>query len=356
MSRFAQSVLSLHRDSALEGAFKDAGIPVARLELGHFRDLILKSQRIMIALKQLRDCDLLNGVMYHGCLIATLSALSGSKIPLVWNIRHSLDNWEQEKTTTRQVIRVLAKLSRRADRIIYDSNRSKKQHGELGYAQDNAVLIPNGVDTAKFQPDANWRAFWRRHLNLPEGSVVIGHVARPDPIKAHPIAFAAAETVASRNANAHFVFVGMDRSTPLAQRFLESSSHGKRFFFLGERDDVHTIMPALDLFWLTSVSESHPNVILEAMSCGVPCLATEVGDVRAMIGDPRRIAPVNDIGRLAAAILDYFVLSEAERAALGQTARTTVIKNFSLSQMAHRYAEIYHSLLQTGGCVLAGRS
>lgn len=349
MAGFVQSVLGVHADATVAPEFIAKGIPARTLELARIRNLVTRLPQIGAGLMQLRRCDLLNGIMYHGSLLATLGALSGPKIPLVWNIRHSLDNWSEEKQTTRQVISLLGKLSRHADCIIYDSNRCKVQHAAFGYVSDRAVLVPNGVDTEEFRPNEAHRAAWRSRLNLPDDALLVGHVARLDPIKAHATALAAAELVAARDPRAHFVFVGPDDTAPPVRQFLAFSNFAERFHFLGERSDVHAIMPALDLFWLTSLSESHPNVILEAMSSGVPCVSTDVGDVRDILGDGRRITAVDDVSGLAATVLAHLSLSDADRAALGRAARTTVVEQFSLERMSGRYAEIYASVLEARG-------
>lgn len=345
MAGFRQAVLGVHAESTMAPVFREHGFPAESIGLARTRDIVLKGPRVLTGFQKLRRCEILNGVMYHGCLLATLGARAFPGRALVWNIRHSLDNWESEKATTRSLIRMLGKVSRSAAAIIYDSKRCQAQHAELGYDTKNAVLIPNGLDPDHYRPCPEQREAWRRTLKIPQDAFLVGHVARLDPIKAHPTAFAAAELIAARDPRARFAFVGVDESAPIARSFLDFSAFPERFIFLGERADVPAIMPAFDLFWLTSVSESHPNVILEAMSSGVPCISTDVGDVREIIADDRWIVAVNDTGALAATVLRYLALSEEERAALGQAVRIAVRERFSLARMSARYAEVYRAVL-----------
>ena len=348
MQGFGHSVLALHGDRSLQPLFEEQGIETSSIGIEKAAYDPRAMLRSLSSVSELRRHDLVNGLMYHGCLYATLGSMVPGRRPLVWNIRHSLDNWKAEKPSTRQLIRWLSRLSRWADCIIYDSHRCKDQHTAFGYSAQNAIVIPNGLDTDEFRPDPASRAAWRSSLGLGPEHFLIGHVARPDPIKAHPTAFAAAEILASRHAGVHFLFVGIDETAEIVRSFRKSSRYNDRFFFLGERADVASIMPALDLLWLTSLSESHPNVILEAMASGVPCLSTEVGDVREMILDPARVVPVNDAPALAAAALGVAELPASERARLGAEARAHIVAQYGLERMASLYARTYEALCGTG--------
>ena len=91
--------------------------------------------------------------MYHGNLAAIwMQRTAGKQTRVYWNIRHSLSDLSKEKWLTRQVIRAGAALSRRPDRILYNSDLSARQHEQQGYDSARSIVIPNGFDTTRFRP------------------------------------------------------------------------------------------------------------------------------------------------------------------------------------------------------------
>jgi glycosyltransferase involved in cell wall biosynthesis len=356
MATFTHSVLSLHADIALKQDFALHGIPTRTLGIRAGLDFFRRFPAVVANLAGMSRYDILNGIMYHGCLYATAASLLHPRLPLVWNVRHALDNWQAEKSSMRVLIKLLAKLSMRPHYIIYDSKRCRDQHLDLGYPRENAVVIPNGVDTAEFSPDAKARSEWRRTLGLGPDDLLVGHVARLDPIKAHAVALAAAESLAARDPRAHFVFLGVGEEAEPVAAFRRSSQFNERFSFLGQRADVAKVMPAFDLLWLTSFSESHPNVILEAMSCGVPCVSTDVGDVRDMIREPRWIVRAGDAGALAGSAFEFLQLPEEERKLLGAQARELIVRDYGLEKMANSYAQLYAAVCKQDPESPAGRA
>ena len=92
--------------------------------------------------------DVVMGWMYHGAAAALLAKLCCRRIRMViWNIRHSLDSLENETPTTRHLIKLLKHLSVVPDHIVYNSNRSLRQHLALGFRSCTATVIPNGFDS-----------------------------------------------------------------------------------------------------------------------------------------------------------------------------------------------------------------
>ena len=128
-----------------------------------------------------------------------------------------------------------------------------------------------------------------------------------------------------------------------------------RFHLLGERRDVLDQLAALDVFALYSLGEGFPNVVAEAMSVGVPCVVTDVGDAALLVGDTGIVIPPRDLDGLTAAIERLILAGESERRRLGGTARRRVESNFSLSAVAERYSSLYDEVagespaLATGG-------
>jgi glycosyltransferase involved in cell wall biosynthesis len=121
-----------------------------------------------------------------------------------------------------------------------------------------------------------------------------------------------------------------------------------RVHLLDQRDDVPDIMSALDLNVLSSAGEAFPNVLAEAMACGVPSVTTDVGDARLIVGDTGWVVPPKDPAALAEAIA-YAVaeIAGAPGVERARRCRLRVVEKFRLSEMIGRYEALWSSLLES---------
>jgi glycosyltransferase involved in cell wall biosynthesis len=122
---------------------------------------------------------------------------------------------------------------------------------------------------------------------------------------------------------------------------------------LGVRPDIDRLMPGLDAFALSSAyGEAFPNVLIEAMASGVPCVATDVGESALILADTGLVVPPRDPGALAAALERLLAADPAERARRGEAARRRVLDHYALTAVADRYLRLYRHVLAERG---AGR-
>ncbi len=285
--------------------------------------------------------DAIAGWMYHGNLAASLARLAAPGRPrLTWNIRQTLYGLEHEKRGSALVIRLLAKLSRQPGAILYNSQLSARQHEALGYAADKTQLVPNGFDTARFVPDSAARAAVRAELNLPPGTVLIGRFGRNSAMKDHPTALAALATVCEQQPHVHTLWAGTGLTAdaePFAAFLRDHPALAPRFHFLGERQDLPRLTAALDLAVSSSAfGEGFPNVVGEAMACGVPVAATDVGDTAMVLGETGQIVPARNPPALAAACLAVLD-TPATRQTLATTARTRIETHFNIDTILQHY-------------------
>jgi glycosyltransferase involved in cell wall biosynthesis len=118
----------------------------------------------------------------------------------------------------------------------------------------------------------------------------------------------------------------------------------ERFIFTGERSDVHRLMQAMDVFCLSSKSEAFPNVLGEAMACAVPCVSTDVGGCREIIGDTGVLVPPSDSRALALGLLALLEKPVEELRSLGRAARERIQARYSLSRAVEEYSNVYERL------------
>jgi glycosyltransferase involved in cell wall biosynthesis len=145
----------------------------------------------------------------------------------------------------------------------------------------------------------------------------------------------------------HFLLcgAGIERGNPaIAHRVDELGLNG-RCHLLGPRRDMPAIHASLDVATSSSISEAFPLVLGEAMSCCVPCVATNVGDSALILGDTGRIVPARDPAALAAAWAALLSLKPQARHDLGQAARRRVVELFDLSAVTRRYETVYDQVI-----------
>jgi glycosyltransferase involved in cell wall biosynthesis len=114
---------------------------------------------------------------------------------------------------------------------------------------------------------------------------------------------------------------------------------------LGLRNDIPALMATLDVLASSSYGEAFPNVLGEAMACGVPCAVTDVGDSAYIVGDTGRVVASGDMHGLAAALEELLALPLPEKAALSERARARVAEHFEIGAIVRRYEDFYESLL-----------
>ncbi|WP_345531342.1 glycosyltransferase [Viridibacterium curvum] len=293
--------------------------------------------------------DVIQGWMYHGNIAAHAAAWFAPQASVLGAIHQTLGRPELDPWTTRAVIGLDARLSRRMARVIYVAESAVRQHVARGYAADKACVLPNGFDLARFTPDASVRRQQRTALGFGDGDLVFGCVGRYHPVKNQAAFLRAAAIVASRLPQAQFVMVG-DGLSPgnagLDPLVAHPALHG-RVQLLGARDDIPALMTALDALVLSSLSEGLPNVVAEAMSCSVPCVVTDVGDAAWMVGETGWIVAPGDVERLAAGMTAAATAPESERIARGEAARARVASTLSIDVVADEYLRLYRGLRQS---------
>ena len=348
-ARFDPSVISLS-SSAIEmlPAFGRLGVRCEVLGWRAGHHAITRMSALARTLRRLAP-DIVQGWMYHGNIAATVATrLARLNVPVLWNIRATLMERRHEKLGTALMIRLGGLLSFSPARIINNSAASAAEHeGRRGYRASKRVILPNGFDTDRFRPSAVARLALRERLAVAEDALLIGLVARYHPMKDHASFLHAAALVARTHPEAQFVLAGEGASDSNPELAALVAKHGlnRHVHMLGPRDDVQNVVAALDIQVSASSSgEGFPNVIGEAMSCGVPCVVTDVGDSATVIGDTGVSVPPRDPQALAAGMARLIELGPEKRAELGSRARARAIEAFSLDAVVRRYETLYRQL------------
>ncbi|MFQ5700112.1 MAG: glycosyltransferase family 4 protein [Myxococcota bacterium] len=209
--------------------------------------------------------------------------------------------------------------------------------------------IPNGVDTDRFRPaSAGERAHLRSRFGLPGDVLVVVSCGMLDPRKGPVGLVNAVERLAPRRVCV--ALAGPDgepqhrREVEAALRSLEPPVEGRLLGPLPP-DDVPDLLRASDVFALPSLAEGLPNSVLEALACGLPCVATDIpGSRDALAFGGGRLVPVGDTGALACTLSQLADEPETRRR-LGDEARRAALEHFALPRIADAYLDVYRELL-----------
>lgn len=345
---FSSSVISLLHENALERRVSDLGVPVYKLELRSARTSLNGVARLCRLARQIQP-TIIQGWMPHGNLAGLLAKTAlFNGVPLVWGVRQSLYDLGYETPATARLIRLCAKFSRLPRAIVYNSHTGRLHHESLGFFRDRGTVIPNGFDVELFVPSLDSRGSLRKELEVGENNRLVGIVGRFHPMKDHLTFIRAATSVLKRHPECRFVMVGpdMDWHNKELTSCLQDAELSDATYLLGIRDDIPRINAALDIAVSSSFTEAFSNVIGEAMSCGVPCVATDVGDSALLLGGTGIVVPPRDPEKLASGINQLLDLSYQDLRTLGLAARKRVVSEFSLDKVASSFTSLYLSVGQ----------
>ena len=346
-TRFESSVISMMDIGVMGPKIEELGISIYELDMEQGKPTVSAVRRLRKIIRFINP-DLIQGWMYHGNLAGVAGKLFSRGIPpVIWNIRQTLYGIENEKKMTRLVIRANSILSKKVDSIIYNSNISAQQHEAFGFTKNTRIILPNGFDVEKFSPSICAYQKLRQSMGLKKDSVVVGMFARYHPMKDYGNLIHAANRVHLKNPEVHFVLVGRDVTleNPVLRELIDESVIKSNLHLLGERQDIHELMGGIDIAVSSSAwGEAFPNALGEAMSCGVPCVVTDVGDSSWILGGNGKVVPAKDSIALAEGINQLINLDMDKRRELGALARQRIIGEFSLDKVAGQYEELYEQV------------
>jgi glycosyltransferase involved in cell wall biosynthesis len=344
--RFDPHVIALaaRTDTMLE-RFRTIGVPCLVLDMQPRLDTSWRLIKLVQALRRLRP-DIVQGWLYHGNVAASAAAaIARSRSAVIWNIRGTLPSRDEKNWRSALIIRLSGWLSSTPSYIINNSIASANEHeAHLGYPRDRTIILDNGFDTDAFCATTETRASIRAQYGIAPDAVLVGLVGRYHVMKDHANFVRATALLRGRHPDVHYLLIGarVDSQNPELSALVQGLGMSDRVHLAGRRDDVHKVTAALDIACSSSAyGEGFPNVIGEAMSCGVPCVVTDVGDSARVVADTGKVVPPRDSVALASAISELIDLDPQTRARLGDRARERIVKQFSIDAITRQYQEFY---------------
>jgi glycosyltransferase involved in cell wall biosynthesis len=206
-----------------------------------------------------------------------------------------------------------------------------------GFPDDRVEVIYNGIDVGPL-PDPAARDRVRRELGIADDALVVGTVARLDPVKDFGTLIRA---VAERAGRETLLVIGDGPERSRLEALAAELNATTSVRFVGHREDARDLLAACDLYANSSISEGISLTILEAMAAGLPIVATRVGGTPEIIDATcGRLVPARQPAAIAAALAELGA-DVGLRKALGRAARHRVEERFTLDRMVREYRDAY---------------
>jgi glycosyltransferase involved in cell wall biosynthesis len=334
----------------LEDLLESDGVAIRRLPLGSLRDLVRPRK-----ITDLRRCmaeagpGIIHGHLYHGELVAAFASLMAG-VPMV-TTRHS------SGLEFNGLRRLPARLcAARIGAAIAVSRGAAREAESTGIPRRKIWIIPNGVDTRRFRAlDASEKLECKRQLvrelfpgDVPSDPLLIGAAGALKRVKNHALMIRAASRILAADPSLtdrlRFVIAGEGGMREELERQLLQEGLEGVFALPGYLHGLDDYLPCLDIFVMTSVSEGLPIALLEAMSSGAACVASDTGDIAELIADTGYAPAVGDEEGFVMA-LSRLVSDANQRGALGRRARVRILEHYDMEIWGDRTVGVYRSLL-----------
>lgn len=296
-------------------------------------DMLAFYFRLIIQLKK-EAPDVLYSFLGNANIFSVLARPFIERIRIVWGIRASnmdLNRYDWAYRFSYWLERRLAPFS---DCIIANSHAGFEYAGTNGFPWSKMRVIPNGIDTNQFRPDREAGEKLRQTWGINGNEKLVGLIGRIEPMKGHSIFLEAAALLKQRFNNIRFVCVGKGKSKyehAMHERAIELGLE-EVLIWAGIHTNMLAVYNALDIaVSSSSYGEGFPNIVGEAMACGVPCIVTDVGDSARIVGDPDLVVEPRNPEQLAHTIFN--TLQRKEENNWTEASRKRIEENFSINRL-----------------------
>lgn len=266
-----------------------------------------------------------------------------SRTVTIWGIRESSVN----KSSISRLVRGLLKGF--ADMTIVNSEAGRISLVESGISEEKIEVIENGIDTEKFRINRVAGDAIRKRLGWDDDAYVVGIVARLDPVKDHETFLLAFARAAAERRGLKAIVLGEGASERYYQlrQLAETLGIDANIHWAGVQANAEDYINAMDVTVLCSISEGFPNVAVESLACGVPCIVTDVGDSARIVNDRARIVPPGEVELLSEAILRT---ADCASSIDKEELRSQVIDHWGVTKMADHTEKLIEDMLRRNAC------
>ncbi|MFQ5877225.1 MAG: glycosyltransferase [Acidobacteriota bacterium] len=343
---FEVTVISLSEGGAWSPALAEAGIRVIHLRRRGRLDW-LRLADLTRVFRRIRP-DLVYSFQYAPNAYARLAGLLASVPILITGERGIYLRWWQG---------VLERLlGRVTECVVCNTDTIREDLVErIGLPRTKVVTVRNAAEVPPLVRDEERRAI-RNALGIGDDGCVVGTIARLEKVKNLPMLIEVADLCRSSGGWMRFIVVGGGSQAEALRRIVRRRRLEETVLLVGESESARDLLPALDVFVLTSRSEGLPNTVMEAMAAGLPCVCTDVGGCRELVvpGVTGYLVPSGAAAAMARILLDL-AGSRARRETLGRRGRARIAEQFPVRRMIADTERLLRSLLAVKDVSLRGR-
>ena len=356
--QFVPWVLCLKKNGVIGQELQAKGFKVIALGLGSKE---FKALHFLISVREMLRFhpDILHAWMYHGIAFSSLLRLRFWKLHWFWSIHNKDITSRGLARPTRLLAKLLARLSFWPTCIIYNSDGARQEHEKLAYSSKKSWVLRNGYNLTKARVlSPQERQNRRKLLGWPENAYIVGYVSRCHPQKDVDNFLKAAQLMLKFNNGSVcdidnpskrkliLVCLGQGFSDQPGPWQEQIGKYGLADHVICREwlSPIEPWMEAFDLLMLSSIEESLPNVLGEAMVCGVPWVSTDVGEVRALLTPPCQVVPREDPEALALASWECL----QNKRESGKQLRQFIEANFGIQEQQRLLQEGYRNCLRNG--------
>ena len=221
-------------------------------------------------------------------LISAMLKIIFPRVRVIWGIRSSNILHAHYSFIDKTAFRITALFSTIPNLIISNSETARDYHRRYYRRSDIIKVIPNGVDMKRYRYSEKSRADLRREWKIADDELLVGIVGRLNPVKDHPLFLRTIEQMTREGRGVRAICVGSGPQ-PYREELLELArelgvvGHVR---WIDHMVDMAAVYSAFDVTVLCSKSESFPNVVIESLACGTPCVVTKsAGDSASIVGE-----------------------------------------------------------------------
>lgn len=336
-------VVSLTGAGKYKALLEGEGIEVHCLHLSPF-NFVFKFYTLCSLIKKTKP-DVVQTWMYHADIFGGLAARIVGKKEIFWGLRMADFDINNIKLPTKLVMKMCSLFSSFLPKAhITCAASAIKTHKEIGY-RGNFAVVPNGYDLDKFSSTpGSKKDVLGNHINGQE--FLFGMVARFDAQKDHENllkAFSFYLQNSREEVKLILVGKGCDDSNDVLNAHLVKYGLSGHVILFGQYTNIPLLMSCLDVHVLSSEAEGFPNVVAEAMACGIPCISTDVGDAKLIVEDNGWIVPSKNSQALSQAMHAASSLKDDSLrwGELKKRCRSSIVENYSLEKMVDNFSNIW---------------
>lgn len=337
------TVISLINMGKYGSILEQAGVKVYCLNLNPSKIDVKKFIELYSLIRSINP-PIVQTWMYHADFLGGLAAKLAGVPNIYWGIRHSNLNKGTIKKSTYVIMKACAFLSYFIPKKIISCSRDAiSSHINQGYTKNKFELIQNGYDLTKFCPNSDHK------IEFNYKKPVIAMVARYDVQKDHQNLIQALSLLKNQDIHFHAVLVGIGMTEDNDELIKLVSKYNLELYkditLYGRCNDIPALMNAIDLHVLSSLGEAFPNVLAEAMACGIPCVSTDVGDAQEIVDKYGWIVPAQNPIKLAEAIniaLSELKLKPNQWATRKYNCVIHIQDNFEIHTMVKKFHRVWN--------------